>query len=137
MDGLIHWAESRWPWVTPLLVLLAELARRWSSRRAEPRAPSRRWEDSEHILFPSRPGSGLARLLSSPARLALKEAGTQAMEEEIAGLRDDLKRVLADNKRLRAELDGLAGSNAGFTDMAGDKSPRLRRRRRPSSRSDG
>jgi hypothetical protein len=66
--------------------------------------------------------------------LTLKEAGDDATAEEMAGLREDLRRALADNKRLRAELASRDGSNAGFSATATAKSRRSRTRVRRSSK---
>jgi hypothetical protein len=123
-----------WPWIASTLAVLGAAWRWWRSRSL----PPRRSEpfDTEEIVFPraspSSPGRGLARWLSLPLRLALKEAGEQAMNDEMAGLRDDLKRTMADNRRLRAELDGRTGSDAGST--ATDTASRQPSRRpRPDS----
>lgn len=144
MDEWNHVALSRWPWVAPIIAAAAALWRWWSGRRgsARPERRPERWEDAEAVLFPSErsgqaPGRGLARWLSAPARLALKEAGESALEEEIAGLRDDLRRTQADNKRLRGELASLANSNAGSIGTGGDKNPRSRTPRPRSPRSGG
>lgn len=118
---MVSWASALWHWWSFGLLAPAGFLLRWFFKNRSPQSQpepgtwtivDRRSQKNSHG-----PGRGLARLLSSPARLALKEAGEEATQEEVEGLREDLDRILADNKRLRLELASFRDSSTLFTAM--------------------
>lgn len=71
---------------------------------------------------PWQPIRFFAKVTTANVRLTYREREESDLEQEMAGLREDLARVLTDNERLRKELSASRDSSGGSTGSAGVRS---------------